>query len=214
MENTSSEMGGAFMEVVTKKLESQDGKLAELEEKIKTFPNTSELLQGIINRVDEVKTMVMFNQLPAGKLQEFSTRLSSTITLLQQPVENKVLHHHHVPKLLWVSVGLFLAVCLVSSGWLVTVNKLDGYIANDTKYRHLKLDTANKGLQKYLYTVDSFYRIHPNMRELVIEREEENRKNAAMLDRAKMMESEAGELKKKVFKQKPTKGSTKQNPVH
>jgi len=213
MENTNSEMGGAFMEVITKKLESQDTRMAELEEKIKEFPRTPELLKGIINRVDEVKTILTINQLPAGNLQELSTRLSSTITLLQQPVENKVLHHHHVPKLLWASVGLFLAVCLVSSGWFVTASKLDGYIANDTKYRHLKLDTANKGLQKYLYTVDSFYRTYPNMREVIIEREEENRRNAAMLDRAKVMESEAGELKKKVFKQKSAKGSTKQNPV-
>lgn len=207
MENTSSEMGGAFMEVVTKKLETQDTRMAELEETMKGSPGMSALLQGIINLVDEVKTIVASNQLPTGTLQEFSSRLSLVFTQLQQPPENKIVHHHHVPKLIWVSVGLFLALCLVSSGWFVTASKLDGYIANDTKYRHLKLDTANEGLQKSLYTADSFYRTYPNMREIVIEREQENRRNAATLDRAKVMESEAKELKKKVYKKRASKRS-------
>jgi len=37
------------------------------------------------------------------------------------------------------------------------------------------------------------------MREIIIEREEENRKNAEMFGRAKVMESEEKELKKKCF---------------
>ena len=100
--------------------------MGELEEELKESSDTSELLQGIINRVDELKTTVASNQLPTAKLQEFSSRLSLLFTLLQQPLERKVLHHYHIPKLLWVSVGLFLAVCLVSSGWFMTASKLDG----------------------------------------------------------------------------------------
>ena len=130
--------------------------MGELEEKLKKSSDTSELLQGIIYHVDELKTTVASNQLPTAKLQEVSSRLSLVFTLLQQPLERKVLHHYHIPKLLWVSVGLFLAVCLVSSGWFMTASKLDGYIANDTKYRHLKLDTANESLQKCLYAVDVY----------------------------------------------------------
>jgi len=52
------------------------------------------------------------------------------------------------------------------------------------------------------------------MREIIIERGEGNRKNAEMPGRAKVMESEEKELKKKVFQRESIKGHTKQNLVH
>jgi hypothetical protein len=42
----------------------------------------------------------------------------------------------------WIAAGLFVAFSLVCTGWFYTYKKLNEQIANDTKYRQLKLDTA------------------------------------------------------------------------
>ena len=82
----------------------------------------------------------------------------------------------------------------------MTTEKLEGFIANDTKYRQLKLDSANKRLQSNLDAVDSLYQVNPDLRETEILHEERNRKNLEMLQKAVRMESEAKELKRKVNK--------------
>jgi hypothetical protein len=99
------------------------------------------------------------------------------------------MHHHHIPKLIWISAGLFIALCLVCT-------KLDGFIANDTKYRHLRLDTAHKSLQLYLDQLDSVYKAHPDFREKVLEREEEYRLNFERLRKAERLKKEAKNLEK------------------
>jgi hypothetical protein len=48
------------------------------------------------------------------------------------------------PELRLISVGSFNVLCLVCSGWHVTVSILTNFIANDTKYLQLRLDTAPK----------------------------------------------------------------------
>jgi hypothetical protein len=116
--------------------------------------------------------------------------------LLKQPPVNKVIHHHHIPKLIWISVGLFVALCLVCSGWYVTGTKLDGFVASDTKYRQLRLDTAHKSLQLYLDQLDSVYKTHPDFRERVLETEEEYRLNFERLQKAERLKTEAKSLEK------------------
>ena len=61
---------------------------------------------------------------------------------------------------------------------------MDGYIANDTKYRELRLDTANRGLQSYLDFTDSLYNVNPVLRNIVFHKEENNRINYEKLQRA------------------------------
>ena len=84
------------------------------------------------------------------EVEELTACLHTSILVYNELVKNKILHHHHVPKLICITAGLSIVVTLVCAGWYSTSNKLDEYIANDTKYRQLRLDTAYKGLQSYL----------------------------------------------------------------
>ena len=54
-----------------------------------------------------------------------------------------------------------------------TSDKLDGYLASDTKYRQLRLDTANTPLQSYLDVMDSLYNTRTDMRKIVLQKEED-----------------------------------------
>jgi hypothetical protein len=199
MDNTTNDTSDAFMEVAIKKMELQDKKLSDLEEKITNGIDHTKHIQQLMASVEGLKAAFNSGQL-LNKLQELSARITLSIGLLQKPVENKVNHHHHIPKLIWITAGLFIVFSLVCSGWYMTIEKLNDFIANDTKYRKLKLDSANKRLQSDLDFVDSLYLANPSIREIVIKTEEENKRNFEMLQRARSMENEAGELKRKVFK--------------
>ncbi len=199
MDNLTNEASDVFMEVAVKKMELQDKKLSELEERLTNGADHTKDIQQLIASVEGLKTTFNPGQL-SNKVQELSTRLTLAIGILQKPVGNKVNHHHHIPKLIWITAGLFILLSLVCSGWYMTSEKLNGFVANDTKFRKLKLDSANKRLQIDLYQVDSLYRVNPDIREIVIRTEEENKRNLEMLQRARNMENEASELKRKALK--------------
>ncbi len=184
MNEHNNSTSAAFMEVTSRKVEGQDKKISAIEEKIKDIPANAELLHKVLNGVDGLRSDIKEAILLPDKLLQFSNRLELATDLLKQPPVNKVMHHHHIPKLIWISVGLFIALCLVCSGWYVTSTKLDGFVASDTKYRHLRLDTAHKSLQLYLDQLDSLYKAHPDFREKVLEREEEYRLNFERLEKA------------------------------
>lgn len=196
MNEQNNNTSAAFMEVTTRKVEGQDKKIAAIEEKIKDIPANTELLQKVLSSVDRLRSDIKEASLIPDKLGQFSNRLEITTNLLKQPVTNKVMHHHHIPKLIWISAGLFIALCLVCSGWYITSTKLDSFVASDTKYRQLRLDTAHKSLQHYLDHLDSIYRIRPDMREKVLKTEEEYQLNFQRLQKAGRLKKEAESLEK------------------
>ncbi|MEO5683201.1 MAG: hypothetical protein ABIQ88_11210 [Chitinophagaceae bacterium] len=74
----------------------------------------------------------------------------------------------------WKLGGFFLILCLICTGWYNTADKLDNYIANDTKWRYLKLDTVRKSFLIYLLSIDSFYNSNADLRKTVLAQEEQN----------------------------------------
>lgn len=86
---------------------------------------------------------------------------------------------------------------LTVSGLYVNHQKLQQYLANDTKYRSLKL-IKNKNLQILLHAEDSTYLSYPGMRKQVLEQEAERDRQLELLQEAG--EKEAKELKAKTKK--------------
>ena len=196
MNEQTNDMQAAFMEVTTRKVETQDKQIAAIEEKVKDIPGNTELIQKLITTVEGLHSDVKINSLQQETTQKLSDQLELVTTLLKHPVSNKVMHHHHIPKLIWISVGLFVAFSLVCSGWYVTSSKMNSFITNDTKYRWIRLDTSQRSLQVYLDRVDSLYNKLPDMRKNVVETEEEYRLNFERLQRAERLKAEAKELEK------------------
>ncbi|MCW3090485.1 MAG: hypothetical protein JWP81_1554 [Ferruginibacter sp.] len=196
MNEQTNNTQAAFMEVTMRKVETQDKKIAAIEEIVKHISGNTELIQKLLTTVEELHSDVKSNSLQPETIQNLSVQLELATTLLKQPILNKVLHHHHIPKLTWISAGLFVAFALVCSGWYLTNSRLNNFISNDTKYRWLRLDTSQRSLQIYLYRVDSLYNILPDMRKNVIETEEEYRLNFERLQKAGRLKAEAKELEK------------------
>jgi hypothetical protein len=187
----------AFMEVTQKKLEDQQQKINDFNERIKLISANKELLEKMKISIEQLSMETKNNALPEEKIKKLSSQLNTTNNMLEGLFQNKIQHHHHVSKIIWITIILFLLLCLASSGWFITNQRLTNYIANDTKYRYLRLDTADKILQNYLDHADSLYDNNPKMRQNVIEAEKKNQINFQLLERVQRLRKEASELEKK-----------------
>jgi hypothetical protein len=181
------------------KVDAQDRKIEDLNKKVHQTPSYEQVLGQFKMGIEGLRTDVQKISSPEKEMSELSGRLITCIELLKRPDERKIIHHHHVTKIIWISVGLFLVLCLASTAWFNTYNELELYKSNDTKYRYLKLKSFG-GLRKSLNFIDSLYQVDPKMREYVIAKEEQNQRDFEMMNRALQMEKEAKKLEKKVNK--------------
>ncbi|MEJ7829867.1 MAG: hypothetical protein WKF91_16780 [Segetibacter sp.] len=192
-------MSEELIHSVIDQVDAHEKKISELNKKTAQIPEYTERLKEFDNSVNILRSDVKKLQFPEKEIQQLSDKLETGIQIFRQPVKQKIVHHHHAPKVLWATGILFLIVCLVSIGWYQTVNKLDLYKANDTKYRYLKLQ-AEKGLSEWLRIIDKREREDATLRDKVIAKEEENQAKLETLQRATEMEKEVKELKQQVKK--------------
>lgn len=181
---------------IIEKVEGHENKIAEIEAAIKNLPGNTEVIELIKRAVESMKEIVKENSFLIREMRELSRSVTEYRKQLSQPVQNTVQTYHHFPKIIWLSIGLFLALAIVSVGWYMTGTTVDEYKANDTKYRYLKL-YGNISLKETLFITDSLHRAIVGMRDSVIQKEEENRQVFELLQEAKRKEKEAEELKRK-----------------
>ena len=199
MNEQTNNTNAAFMEVTSRKLEVQDKKIVAIEEKMENIPDNSKQIGDLITKVDALRKELS-SSFSIDKLDEFGKRLDDGIHFLKLPLQNKVVHQHHVPKIMWIAAGLFIILALACSGWYNTYNKLNAYIANDSKYRYLKLDTANKKLQPHFFMTDSLYNADSDFRNKVIAAEAQNQRNQDLLQKAYELSAEAKNLEQQATK--------------
>ncbi|MGX5817997.1 hypothetical protein ACWKWU_07365 [Chitinophaga lutea] len=179
----------------TNKLEQHDQQISALQE---TMSQLS-ALKGALNHLTQAGGPVnqLLIRLPeqSNLHQRLDRTLRDTITALSRPqVQN---HHHHFPKVAWATAGLFLILCLVSTGWYLTASRLGDFRDNDTKYRYLQL-FDNSQLARLLHFVDSLQRTQPDFfRDSVLSEEEEKHRRLEMLDEATRKEAEAKQLRQR-----------------
>lgn len=195
MTEQNSEMSTPFTEVVTNKIKKQDEKIANIQKKLNSMPDIAQEITDFKKQLTEVKVAITAIKFPTKQMEDLSGNLVTSVALLKQPVESKVLHHHHVPKLIWISAGLFIVLCLALCGWYNTGQKLDQYQANDFKYRYLKLSNI-PALHQLLVITDSLYQTNPEFGKAVLHGEDSVRNQIQQLVNAK--EHEVNDLKRKL----------------
>lgn len=189
-------MSELLLHTIIDKLNIESQVVETIRERLETLPDNNESLNGLSTQLNSIEKTIQKISFPEKEVHQLSFDLNRATSILQQTVKNEVVHHHDVPKLLWITASLFLMLCLVCSGWYATHDKLENYIAGDTKYRYLKLD-SNKSLQKLLFFTDSLYYLNPKMRDDVIRIEEENQARAELRQQADEKQKEADALRLK-----------------
>jgi len=184
-----------------------DSLLERIKDQSKTEPaEIEEVKNDIATDINKILEAIQRFPLPDAKLHHLSNKLDKNMELLKNPVPQKIIHLHHVLKIIWIATGSLITLALVSAGWYMTAEKLDNFMANDTKYRYLKLDTGQVTLQQQLYRADSMFNVKPNLRESIISTEEQYRRNFELLQKASRMNVEAENLKAKAKELKEKAG--------
>ena len=157
-----------LMETILEKIDQQDKNSQTQEKRLNVAETTLADVPAITKDLDEirseVRSMTEFDKrvkITDGKLQELSRRLDNVLNILSQPQKTEIHHHHHVPLTLWITASLFFLLCLVSTGWLFTSQKLDQFRANDIKYRYLKV-SVDSTATTYLLHLDSAFVANPD----------------------------------------------------
>ena len=193
MNEPSNNAQAAFIQVAGKKIESLDNKIEAIEGEMASIPACTAAVNKLIAVVES-------REPNKAALETLSTNLANCTQLLKQPQQLVTRHEHRLSTKIWLMAGFFLILCLACAGWYNTANKLDNYIANDTKWRYLKLDTARKSFQIYLLSIDSFYNSSIDLRKTVLAQEEQNRLNFERLQEAAQLKAQAKELEIKAKK--------------
>lgn len=190
-ESVIEKIGQIEKEVVA--LSNNAVKEGEIEEQQKSLLMTlKELKSGLSQLNNNARTILD----ASARMSDLSGKLDRCTRALENPVEKKEHHIHHFRWPLAVAVGIFLLLVLAISGLYINHQRLQQYIANDTKYRSLKL-IRNKDLEALLYSEDSTYLTDPGMRRRVLERQTERERKLELLREARKKQQEAEELKRK-----------------
>jgi hypothetical protein len=201
MSEQKTETGEVLIDTMLSKLERQEEKLLAQERKIEVVerrineaPDLSTDVREVRSGLQEVRKSAQSQKFPGNKIQELSSQLDRVIAKLGEPLK----HHHYVPKIMWITVSLFLLFCITTIGWGVTSASLKVYVANDVKYRKLEL-TRDSASLVYLWRLDSIYTANPDsLQNYVTEQERLKRQREELLDHVHILEkridTSAGQL--------------------
>lgn len=190
--------------------ESVIEKIVQIEKEVKSLSGKSATMEAIKGKentlaagIDELKSALsQLNKNAVAELSAFnlikevSGKMERYTRILEHPVEKKEHHIHHFRWPLGVAVAVFLLLVLSVSALYMNHQKLNQYIANDTKYRSLKL-MKDEDLQHYLNLSDSLYRVNPDMRKEVQQMETDRNRRLELLMQAREKQQEAKELERK-----------------
>jgi hypothetical protein len=127
---------------------------------------------------------------PEEKMQELNKRLDNVLATLQHPPKSEVRHIYHFPAILWAATGLFLSLCLVSTGWFMTGQRAEQFRENDFKYRYLKVFLDSPATE-YLLRLDSTYTANPDsFKNAVLNRERLREQRLELLDQIHSVDSQ------------------------
>jgi hypothetical protein len=213
MDQEKQKQSDIFKDTVAKAVEKQQEKTQDHHKRIGIVEQEIQKLSGLPKDVAEIKdslNLVKRNSvtalLPNEKSEKLAENLSVAIPLIGKLIENKIQHHHHIPKLLWVAAALFLLLSLVCAGWYVTASREDQHLAGDIKYRQLKL-MADTTFLRSLWKLDSVYSANPDsVRENVEIQETLRQHRLELIDQLHTVEKEIGPP--------PDTASEKKNPGH
>lgn len=199
MEETFKKTITETIEQIEKQLSSLSGRTTEAGEIKEQQKMLSSEMEQFKLRIAGINQSIKTFSSSFNLMKELSKKLEHYIHLLENTVEKKEHHVHHFRWPFGVAVAIFLLL-VISVSWLYNEHqKLEQYIANDTKYRSLQL-MKDKDLKHYLHLSDSIYQTDPDMRKHILQQEAERERRLELLQQAREKQKEAEELRRKAEK--------------
>ncbi len=183
----------AAVKECTGRIDMQTERMANLQTSAEPG-STNQLHELVDSAIKKMGSAINSISYTVNQLQQLSAKLDKNISLLQNPAPQKIVHHHHVPKIAWIAAGLFVVLVLACSGWHMTAGNLDEYKNSDIKYRYLK-QKSNLTLLQILNTLDSLQLSGYAMKDSVTLWENEEKKAFELSRKLQLKSEESGELK-------------------
>lgn len=192
-------------EIILKSLreaaELQETRINELEEQMRDIENVGAKLDGFLEQYKTIDGSIrLFSSRMAGlegELQRVRVDARGLRQQLGAPLRQE--HHHHFPKILLATIGLFFALSAALGGWFHTSRHAADYKMADVKLRFLRLQ-SEKPLLRWLLHVDSLATVKPDSLHEVVSREEAaRRQKLELLETAIRKEEEARELRSRAM---------------
>lgn len=166
------------------------------EKQQQSFRESQEKLNSVTQEIRTLKTeqqtLLQHISGPIKQLDDLGEKIDSHSELLKKPLIQKVVHEHHVPKLLYVTVALFCVCVSFGVGWFQTGQHLNQYRNNDTKWRKLLLG-AKPILTEIMQDVSTNVEQNPdNVRDSV---EKEETHNAQVWDLQQKMKADSAAMR-------------------
>jgi len=192
-------MNDIFLQSIVEKLEALEIALLKRDDN----SARSEAQQPILNQLKSCQSGIESCSRDLRNLNARIEALSLKVTTLPKSLDEKrqnhTIHHHHIHKGLWISIGLFLLFTIVIMNLINSRNNLKAYEANDIKYRRLKVN-ADTILLRRLYRTDSLFSIDPEaFKTHTIKEENRIAERLRLFQLAGEKEREAKELRKKAI---------------
>jgi hypothetical protein len=199
MDEETKKQTDLFKDTIAKAVEKQQERTQDHHKRIGIVEQEIQKLSGLPKDIAEIKdtlTLIKRNSvtalLPNEKSEKLAENLSVAIPLIGKLIDNKIQHHHHVPKLFWAAAALFLLLSLVCAGWYVTASREDQHLAGDIKYRQLNL-LADTTFLRSLRKLDSVYSANPDsVRENVEAQETLRQHRLELIDQLHTVEKQIG----------------------
>lgn len=144
---------------------------------------------------------------PIQEMKEFGVQMKQLSELLKIPLAQKVIHVHHVPRLLIATIALFCIVIVISLGWYQTGQRLNQYQNNDTKWRRLSLN-ANVVLTRIMQDVSDSVEQDPDKTRDAVKAEEDH--NLQVWTLRQKMKADSAEMRSLVPGKSPSGNNSSQ----
>jgi hypothetical protein len=183
-------------EKINKALESKSAAESDTVEFSAFKQEITSLLDLQIIKLENIFSYLQRNNLTVGEVSELRREIAELKITLRAPPSTTVIHHHHVHKIIIATIGLVLISLLLGYRLLSISDKLEDFMASDTKYRYMKLDMSGKEPGKYLNYLDSLCRANPGMRDSVLKFERVRHEKMERLQEAEELRERAKALEK------------------
>lgn len=181
---------------------SMERALIELNHRQRESEDTEDKEATLIQHLDSLENntgQLSISLKNACKVFDNSTIIANKLEEHKKLMENpptrryKLLHRLGWSWIMGI-VGM-LIIGLLAGLLVVDHNRLGKYVANDTKYRYLKIQSTGK-FRQYLYNLDSLYLSDPSLRTKVVKAEQQRNEKLQLSQKIQNQQQNLKQLKK------------------
>ena len=82
------------------KIENQGKRIAAVEVKMNNIPDNTQLFQTVLSAIEGLRNDVKTDRFPTKTFEDLKETINESIEIYKELVKRKIIHHHHVPKLI------------------------------------------------------------------------------------------------------------------